>query len=139
MKIFREKVVRKVLRQPFELEIGTDGATVSETFRLDQDIVCVTGISLSSDDNERLVARTKVNELRIDNFETIRDVYADRFFHSENVAANSRMYDISQLDKDLEGIGTQGTREVNVSYTDNGAAGFATYTVRLYLECYVLA
>ncbi len=114
------------IKERFDLFITAAGETVKTTVDLDKNASVVTGIAITSNDENLLHARG-TQGIRINDTEVLPENYESKLIMTGlNVSPNARMIDLSDF--------PAGNRRVEIQFTDveNAAVGFSPYRVSFY-------
>ncbi len=122
----------KAVRKRFDLQVPTAGATVSETFELENSIIAIKGLLLTSDRDDLLYYQGS-QRIEINKEEIFPEGYESKLLMSGiNVSPNHRYYNMGEMNP--------GNGQIKIEYTDTPNAqqaqqGQPAYRVSLYLDC----
>jgi hypothetical protein len=118
-----------LIKKRFDLQVNLAGALVSNSFELDKNIICITGLLLTSDKEELLYNRGS-QKIELNKQELFPEKYESKLLMSGlNVSPNERYYRIHNHNI--------GNRQLKIEYADNqdSRIAFSPYRVSIYLEC----
>lgn len=112
----------------FDFNVDTANQTYNQEFELDKDVRIITGLLLTSDQDDQLYYRG-AQAIDLNGKEYFPDNYESKLLMSGiNVRVNHRYYDIGKYDV-LNG-------KIKITYTDTDSvvAAFSAYRVSLYIR-----